>query len=386
MHTGKTIYLDHQASTPIDPRVADEMCTFYSESFGNPHSSEHIFGWQALKAVEAARLKIANLIGADSDEIFYTSGATESNNLAMLGSIARGSKSRKNIYVSAIEHKCVLTIAQILEERFGFNVFKIPVDSQGLINIDWLEEELDEEAFLVSVMAVNNEIGTIQPLNRVGELTRRAGALFHCDAAQAPCAMDIDIYTMGIDMLSLSAHKFYGPKGIGAIYLRRDIQNKIEPIIHGGGQESGLRGGTLPVPLCVGMGAAAELLQSSDALEERTRLSGLRDEFVRRLLEQPSQIKINGPDNRNKHPGNANLRFRGFNAQNILAALQPKLAASTGSACTSGITEVSYVLKEIGLSTDEAESSIRFSFGRFTSFGDAEKSVLLIKEVLSRLA
>jgi len=385
MKVDKTIYLDHQATTPVDSRVIARMHPFLSNSFGNPHSSEHILGWQASKAVEAARQEIADLICADSDEIIYTSGATEANNLSMLGSFMKSGGRRRKILVSAIEHKCVLTIARVLEERFGCSVFQIPVDSHGLIDISWLKEELDNQVFLVSIMAVNNEIGTIQPLSRVGELAHRAGALFHCDAAQAPIAIDIDVYSMGIDMLSLSAHKFYGPKGVGAIYVRRDIQSQIEPIIYGGGQENGFRGGTLPAPLCVGMGAAAALLQTSSVVEERGRLSCLRDAFVGRLLEYSRQIKMNGPESHNRHPGNTNLCFYGFNAQDILTALQPNLAASSGSACTSGITEPSYVLKAIGLSTEEAESSIRFSFGRFTTMKDVDDSVALIIDSLKRI-
>ena len=385
MRVGNTIYLDHQATTPVDPNVAVKMRPYLSDLFGNPHSSEHVLGWQASKVVEAARMSVANLIGADSDEIVFTSGATESNNLGMLGSVLGSSGNRKKIFVSAVEHKCVLTIARVLDERFGFTVLSIPVDSQGLIDLEWLERELDEDVHLVSVMAVNNEIGTIQPVKQAGELARKVGAIFHCDAAQAPCAMDIDVFAMGIDMLSLSAHKFYGPKGIGAIYVKRDIQKQIEPIIYGGGQENGLRGGTLPVQLCVGMGAAAELLQASDAGEERSRLGNLRDDFVEKIFKHYPQIKMNGPAKHKRHPGNANLCFNGVHAQDLLAALQPRLAASSGSACTSGITEPSYVLKGVGLTTEEAESSIRFSFGRLTTKDDVDGSVIMIIDALSKL-
>lgn len=385
MRVGNTIYLDHQATTPVDPKVVVKMKPYCSQMFGNPHASEHIFGWQASKAVESARVSVGRLIGADADEIIFTSGATESNNLGMLGVARCANENRKKIFVSAVEHKCVLTIARVLKERFGFTVLSIPVDSQGVIDIEWLENELDEDTYIVSVMAVNNEIGTIQPIKQVGVLTRKVGAIFHCDAAQAPCAMDIDVYSMGLDMLSLSAHKFYGPKGIGTLYIRRDLQDQIEPIMYGGGQENGLRGGTLPAQLCVGMGAAAELMKAPDVGEGRTRLSLLRDTFVRRLMDNFDLISMNGPESQNRHPGNANLCFSGFNAQDILTALQPKLAASSGSACTSGVTEPSYVLKAIGLTTDDAEASIRFSFGRFTSEEDVDQSVKLIANTLKRL-
>lgn len=386
MRIGKTIYLDHQATTPVDPRVSKIMQPFLAEAFGNPHSSEHFLGWQASKAVESARSNIAKLVGADTNEIIFTSGATESNNLSMLGWCWATRGARKKVLVSAVEHKCVLTIARILEERFGLSVVKIPVDSQGVINLEWLEREIDEDVYLVSVMAVNNEIGTIQPIKRVGELARKVGAIFHCDAAQAPCAVDIDVFAMNIDVLSLSAHKFYGPKGIGAIYIRRELQNKIEPIIYGGGQENGLRGGTLPAHLCVGMGAATELLTSSVFENERGRLNDLRNAFVDNLLDVSKRIKVNGPELNNRHPGNTNLRFEGVNAQDLLTALQPKLAASSGSACTSGITEPSYVLKEVGLNTEEAESSVRFSFGRMSTMKDVDDSVALLVDMFERLS
>ncbi len=385
MRVGNTIYLDHQSTTPVDPKVVASMQPFFSDVFGNPHSSEHVLGWQASKAVEVARMNVANLIGADSDEIIFTSGATESNNLSILGATQGGNGKRKKIIVSAIEHKCILSIARALNERFGFTVLFIPVDSQGLIDLEWLERELDEEVYLVSVMAVNNEIGTIQPIKQIGELTRKVGAIFHCDAAQAPCAMNIDVFSMGVDMLSLSAHKFYGPKGIGSVYIKREFQSRIEPIIYGGGQENGMRGGTLPAHLCVGMGTAAELLNATDVNTEGGRLSKLRDHFIGKLFEYSNQIKMNGPEFHNRHPGNINLCFKGIDSQDLLTILQPKLAASSGSACTSGITGPSYVLKEIGLTTEEAESSIRFSFGRLTTMEDIDSSVALIIDALERL-
>jgi cysteine desulfurase len=385
MRVGKTIYLDHQATTPVDPRVSEIMQPFLFEAFGNPHSSEHSLGWQASKAVESARSNVAKLISADNDEIIFTSGATESNNLSMLGCAWTFGGTRKKVLVSSVEHKCVLTIAQVLESRFDLSIVKIPVDSQGLVDLEWLEKELDEDVYFVSVMAVNNEIGTIQPIEQIGELTRNVGAIFHCDAAQAPCAMALDVFAMSIDALSLSAHKFYGPKGVGAIYIRRELQKQFEPIIYGGGQENGLRGGTLPAHLCIGMGAAAELLQPSTDDNERCRINDLRNMFVNKLLETSKLIKVNGPELNCRHPGNANLRFNGVNAQDLLTALQPKLAASSGSACTSGIMEPSYVLKEIGLTTEEAESSVRFSFGRMTIRKDIDDSVELVVDAFERL-
>jgi cysteine desulfurase len=261
----------------------------------------------------------------------------------------------------------------------------IPVDSQGTIDLNWLSDELGDDVLLVSVMAVNNEIGTIQPIEQIGKLTGKSGAFFHCDAAQAPCAIDIDVFSMGIDMLSLSAHKFYGPKGIGAAYIRRDLRKKVEPVILGGGQQNGLRGGTLPTQLCVGMGAAVELLQGEHQQLERVRISTLRNYFVEKLLESSNRVKVNGPDFKIRHPGNVNLSFGGVNAQDLLIAMQPKLAASSGSACSSGMVQPSYVLKAIGLTTEEAESSLRFGFGRFTTMDDIDESVEQICSALDRL-
>jgi cysteine desulfurase len=360
----------------------DGMRPFYLESFGNPHSSEHIFGWKASKAVEVARKKISALINADPDEIIFTSGATEANNLCIFGSVKRIQNNRSTILISAIEHKCILNISQALKGQYGMTIKVIPVDSQGLINLEKLEKELNDDVALVSIMAVNNEIGTIEPLREAGQLIRKAGALFHCDAAQALCAIDIDVDLLGIDLLSLSAHKIYGPKGIGAAYIRRELQHNIEPTIYGGGQEHGLRGGSLPTTLCVGMGVAADLLHAATRGIERTQIASLRDYFVTRLSEV---AVLNGPINKYRHPGNANLCFRGVNSQDLLATLQPNLAASSGSACTSGIVEPSYVLREIGLNVEEAESSVRFSLGRFTTKQDVEEAISLIFQALDEL-
>ena len=248
-----------------------------------------------------------------------------------------------------------------------------------------LEEALDDDVLVVSVMAVNNEIGTIQDIGRISELVRSHGAVFHCDAAQAPLAINMESMASQTDMLSLSAHKMYGPKGIGAIYIARELQDQIEPLIYGGGQQNGLRSGTVPVPLCVGMGAAADILAAADAEEKRAQLCRRRDTFVEMLKRLPWPITLNGPQGQARHPGNANIRFTGFSAEDILSALQPHLAASTGSACTSGIPEPSHVLRAIGLNGEEAESSIRFSLGFDTTDADLEEAVRLITEALTRL-
>ncbi len=385
MRVGKTIYLDHQATTPVDTRVSNKMQPFLSETFGNPHSMDHFLGWHASKAVEAARSQIAQLINAGNDEIIFTSGATESNNLALLGYARRYNGTRKRILLSSIEHKCVFTICDVLEEQYGYQVDKIPVDEHGVIDLGWLETNLDTDVLFVSVMAVNNEIGTIQPLMELGQLVANVGAFLHCDAAQAVCSTTLDVEKQNVDFMSLSAHKIYGPKGVGALFIRRSLQSSIEPVIYGGGQERNLRGGTVPAYLCVGMGIAAELYQGRLFLEEKTRVESLRDLFVQKVCSFSTSFKSNGPDFWNRHPGNANICFDGFVAQDILMALQPRLAASTGSACTSGIVEPSYVLKEIGLTTDKAAASIRFSLGRFSTSDDVNIATEYIFKALNSL-
>jgi len=387
MRIGKTIYLDHQATTPVHAEVLAEMTPYFDESFGNPHSSDHSLGWESLRAVENAAGRVARLIGADADEIFFTSGATESNNLALLGlgRRATGGK-RRRILVSSIEHKSVLAVGRILQEQLGYKVERIPVDDEGCVVISALEDALDNDVLVVSVMAVNNEIGTIQDIKGISETVRQVGAVFHCDAAQAPIAMNMPSIARYVDLISLSSHKMYGPKGIGILYIRRELQNRIEPIIYGGGQQGGLRSGTVPVPLCVGMGAAADLLAADSIANDREVLRRHRDAFITKVTALPWHIVLNGPAGQNRHPGNANIRFTGFSAHEILSALQPRLAASMGSACTSGIPEPSHVLKAIGLNGYEAESSIRFSFGFGTSDEDIEESVCIIEEVLARLS
>ena len=302
-----------------------------------------------------------------------------------LGRRAAGDK-RRRILVSTVEHKCVLAAARVLQEQFDFAVDLIPVDAEGFVKVGTLEEALNDDVLAVSIMAVNNEIGTIQDIERISELVRSHRAVFHCDAAQAPLAMNMGSMASQADMLSISAHKMYGPKGIGAIYIARELQDQIEPLIYGGGQQNGLRSGTVPVPLCVGLGAAADIFAAADAEEKRAQLCRRRDTFVEMLKRLPWPIALNGPQGQARHPGNANIRFAEFSADDILSALQPHLAASTGSACTSGIPEPSHVLRAIGLSGEEAESSIRFSLGFGTTDADVEEAVRLITEALTRLA
>lgn len=386
MKIGGTIYLDHQATTPTHPEVFTEMSPYFLEFFGNPHSSDHPLGWEAAGAVESGLERIARLIGADPDEITFTSGATESNNLALLGLGRRHARGRRRrILLSATEHKCVLAAGRVLRDQDGYEVEEIPVDCEGFVNLSALEEAIDDKVLAVSVMAVNNEIGTIQDIARISELARDHGAMLHCDAAQAPLAGPINHLAALADTISLSAHKMYGPKGIGVFYTPRHLREQIEPLIHGGGQQEGLRSGTLPVPLCVGMGVAAEMLLTDHANTQRVELRQRRDRFIEKLRNLPWAISLNGPQGDSRHPGNANIRFHSFSAHDILGALQPKLAASTGSACTSGTPEPSHVLRAIGLNSDEANASIRFSLGFGTTDEDVDEAVDLIGRVLERL-
>ena len=377
-----TIYADYQATTPVDPRVIDRMAPFWRESFGNPHSNDHVVGWKAAQAVKESQASVARLIGADPDEIVFTSGATEANNLALLGLARRAPAHRRRILVSAIEHKCVLAAARALEEREGFSLEIVPVDREGFVDLEALSQLLDDTVFVVSIMAVNNEVGTIQDVARIASLARQHDVLFHCDAAQAPCAMDVSSLALHADLISLSGHKMYGPQGIGVLYIRRDIQERIEPIMYGGGQQAGLRSGTVPTPLCVGMGVAADILRTPEAIEERRTVARKRDSFVSELLNGPLPPAINGPVGERRHPGNANVRFEGIDAQDLLGALQPQLAASTGAACTSGIPEPSHVLRALGLSQEQADSSIRFSFGRFTTDSGIQEAAHLVKQAV----
>lgn len=381
----KNVYLDYQASTPIDRGVFEAMVPYFGESFGNPHSSHHPYGWESAKAVEHSASQIALMVGADADEIIFTSGATEANNLAVLGLGKRASTDRRRILVSAIEHKCVSAACHGLAEQAGFTVEELPVDHLGFVDLDQLEAGLDDDVLLVSVMAVNNEIGTVQNIRCISELVRRYGAALHCDAAQAPIALDMRDFGALTDMLSLSGHKMYGPKGMGVLYAARHIQDQIEPMIYGGGQQSGLRSGTLPTPLCVGMGAAAELMSANGIKSRREGLAIRRDSFIEKLNALPYSTRVNGPKGADRHPGNANICFEGFGADEILGRIQMDVSASTGSACTSGQIESSHVLRAIGLSAADADASIRFSFGFETSDEDIAFAVDRIGCALSDL-
>lgn len=364
---GRPVYLDYQATTPTDPRVVEAMLPFFTEAFGNPHSRSHAFGSEAAAAVEAARRQVADLVGAEAREIVFTSGATESNNLAIKGAARfhRG-RGRDGVVTCTTEHKCVLESVRRLEDE-GFRVSRIGVGADGLIDLEALAAAVDDRTAVVSVMAVNNETGVMQPIAEIGALCRARGAMFHSDAAQAAGKMPLDVNAMQIDLMSLSAHKMYGPKGIGALYLRRRPRARINPEMDGGGQERGFRSGTLPAPLCVGFGAAAAVAAAERAAEAE-RLLGMRRRLWDRIRSGVPDVRLNGHAER-RIPGNLNLAFPGVDAEMLLARVRG-LALSTGSACTSAAVEPSYVLRAMGLDADLAACSIRIGLGRGTTDAD----------------
>jgi cysteine desulfurase len=377
----KPIYLDYQSTTPVDPRVLEAMLPWFTEKFGNPGSVTHSYGREAAAAVEQARGQVAALIDAEPREIVFTSGATEANNLALKGAARFNRDERDHVVTLATEHKCVLESAHALE-REGFRATVLPVKPDGLVDLALLEAALTERTAIVSVMAAHNEIGVLQPLAEIGALTRARGILFHTDAAQAVGKVPIDVTAMGIDLLSISGHKVYGPKGVGALYVRRRPRARLLPLMDGGGQERGLRSGTLPTPLIVGLGEAARLAQQEMAAEAK-RLGALRDRFLAGIRAAVPEVRLNG-DSLHRLPANLNLTFPGLGALDLMAAC-PGLALSTGSACTAAEVEPSYVLRALGLSDDLARSSLRIGLGRFTTEADVEFAVDLLGAAVRRL-
>jgi cysteine desulfurase len=368
------IYLDNQSTTRVDPRVLEAMLPYFTEDFGNPHSTSHAYGRIAAEAIERARGEIAALIHADPREIVFTSGATESNNLAIKGAAhfarahPQGGKVRDHIVALQTEHKCVLESCKELE-REGFAVIYLPVEPDGLVSLTELEAAISERTLLVSVMAAHNEIGVIQPLAEIGALCRSRGVLFHSDAAQAFGKIPLDVEATKFDLLSISGHKIYGPKGIGALYVRRRPRVRLLPLIDGGGQERGLRSGTLPTPLCVGLGRAAAIA-GEEMAEEGDRLRRLRDGLLRNLARRIPGLRLNG-DAERRLAGSLNLTLPGIPAQALIEAC-PSIAISTGSACTSASVEPSYVLRALGLPDELANASIRIGLGRFTTAAEVE--------------
>ncbi len=359
----RPIYLDYQATTPLDPRVADAMAPYWSERFGNAHSRNHRFGWEAREAVETARCQVAELIGADDDEIVFVSGATESCNLAIRG-LARAARERRHIVTVATEHPAVLDTAESLEED-GFDIEILPVMGDGLLDLRALEGALTERTLLASVMLANNEIGVVQPVREIAELCHSVGAAAHTDATQAIGRMGVDVEDLGVDLLSLSGHKFYGPNGIGALYVRQDVRARLSPILTGGAQEGAMRPGTVATPLAVGLGAASDIARVEWPAEARrlADLTGRVGAAIRNAL--PSMRSFGHPTRR--IPGNLSIGFPGISADRVVAAVADRLAISTGAACSSGDPGPSHVLLALGCGGELAASGIRISLGRFTT-------------------
>jgi cysteine desulfurase len=376
------IYLDYSATTPVDPRVAEKMMQYLTQQgqFGNPASRTHKFGWDAEKAVDEARAQVAALINADPKEIVWTSGATESDNLAIKGVAHFHQKKGKHIITSKTEHKAVLDTCRQLE-REGFEVTYLDPEANGLIELKKFEAAIRDDTILVSLMHVNNEIGVITNIAEIGEITRARKILFHVDAAQSAGKVPIDLQTMKVDLMSFSAHKIYGPKGMGALYVRRKPRVRIEAQMHGGGHERGMRSGTLPTHQIVGMGEAFRIAKQEMAVDNE-RINQLRNRLWEGLKDM-EEIYING-DFDNRIPGNLNVSFNFVEGESLIMALKD-LAVSSGSACTSASLEPSYVLRAIGRNDELAHSSIRFSFGRFTTEEDIDYSIPLIRSKIEKL-
>lgn len=376
------VYLDNQATTRADPRVVEVMLPYFTQEYGNASSRSHDLGRRAAEAVEHARGQVAELIGAAPREIVFTSGATESNNLALKGATSMLRNRGGHIVTVVTEHKAVLDPCRRLES-WGLRITYLPVDSNGLIEMGRLEESLTDETVLVSVMAANNEIGVLQPIGEIGQLCKARGILFHTDAAQAVGKVPIDVEASGIDLLSISGHKMYGPKGIGALYVRsRNPHVRLEPQIEGGGHERGMRSGTLPVPLIVGLGEACRLCGEEMGAESERQLR-LRNQLLEGIIGQLEGVRLNGHPHR-RLPGNLNLTFSGVRADALMAAM-PDIAVSATSACTSASGKPSYVLRAIGLTEAEAECSIRIGLGRFTSREEIAYTIERIVATVKRL-
>jgi cysteine desulfurase len=377
----RPIYLDYQATTPCDPRVVEAMLPYFTEKFGNPHSRNHAYGWEAEEAVERAREQVASIIGADPKEIIFTSGATESNNLAIKG-VANFYRDKKDHIITVVtEHKCVLDSCRHLEQE-GFKVTYLPVHKNGLIDLAQLEAAITDRTALVSVMAVNNEIGVIQPLAEIGAICRKHHVFFHTDAAQGVGKMPLDVNAMNIDLMSISGHKIYGPKGIGALFVRRRPRVRLQAIINGGGQERGMRSGTLPTPMIVGLGEACRIAQAEMGAENE-RLHALRDRLLTGINARLPECYVNG-DLEQRIPGNLNISFAFVEGEGLMMGVKD-IAVSSGSACTSASLEPSYVLRALGLDAEMAHTSLRLGFGRFTTEAEIDYAINHIVEAVSRL-
>lgn len=375
------IYLDYQSTTPCDSRVIEKMLPYFTGIFGNPHSRSHLHGWLAEEAVETARQQVADMIGADEREIVFTSGATEANNMAIKG-VAYFYQDQKNHIITCVtEHKCVLDSCRRLEQQ-GFKITYLPVKTNGLVDLENLKSAITDQTLLVSIMAVNNEIGVIQPLKEIGQICREKGVFFHTDAAQAVGKIPINVNEMNIDLLSISGHKLYGPKGIGALFVRRKPRVRMQALISGGGQERGMRSGTLPTPLCVGLGEACAIAQY-EMPRESVRIKELSDKLYRGLLERLPYIYLNG-DVVQRIPGNLNISFAYVEGEGLMMGVK-QLSVSSGSACTSASLEPSYVLRALGVEEEMAHTSIRFGIGRFTTAAEIDFAIDKVVKAVERL-
>lgn len=375
----KPIYMDHNATTPLDPKVLEVMMPYLTDHFGNASSSTHSYGRTAAQGVEDAREKVANIIGAKSREIVFTSGATESDNLAIKGAARANADKGDHIVTCRIEHKAVLNSCKRLESE-GFKVTYLPVDSHGLVDPDEVRKAITEKTILVSIMAANSEVGTIEPVKEIGAITREKGVLFHTDATQAVAKIPVDVDEMNADLLSLSGHKIYGPKGVGALYVRRGV--KLTPIADGGGQERKLRSGTLNVAGIVGIGAACEIT-GEEMDDEAVRLSGLRDSLSKGITDTVARAYINGHPTK-RLPGNLNVSFEFVEGESLILSLKD-FAVSSGSACTSDSLESSYVLVAMGVEESVAHCSLRFGLGRGNTQEHVDRLVKDIRESVDKL-
>jgi cysteine desulfurase len=374
------IYLDYSATTPVDPRVAQKMIPFLTEQFGNAASRSHAYGWEAEKAVEEARGHVAALLNADPKEIIWTSGATEGNNLAIKGAANFYKGKGKHIVTMKTEHKAVLDTVRELE-RQGFEATYLDPEQDGLLDLEKFKAAIRPDTVLVSVMMVNNEIGVIQPIAEIGEICRAKGIIFHCDAVQAAGKIPVDLQQLKVDLLTVTAHKVYGPKGIGALYVRRKPRVRIEPQIHGGGHERGLRSGTLPTHQIVGMGEAFRIAKLEMAAESE-RIRALRDRLLNGFKDM-EEVYVNG-DMERRIPGNLNISFNFVEGESLIMGIKD-VAVSSGSACTSASLEPSYVLRALGRSDELAHSSIRFTIGRFTTEEEIDYAVKLLRSKIGKL-
>ncbi|KAL2906634.1 Cysteine desulfurase mitochondrial [Bienertia sinuspersici] len=377
--SGRPLYLDMQSTSPVDPRVLDAMLPFFVSQYGNPHSRTHLFGWESESAVETSRSQVARLINASPKEIIFTSGATESNNISVKGLMHFLRSSKRHVITTQTEHKCVLDSCRHLQQE-GFEVTYLPVEKDGLIDLGKLRDAIRPDTGLVSVMMVNNEIGVIQPVEEIGKICKESNIVFHTDAAQALGKVPIDVQSMNIGLMSLSGHKIYGPKGVGALYIRRRPRVRVEAQMNGGGQERGIRSGTVPTPLVVGFGAACDVAMKEMEYDDQ-RIRGLQERLLKGIQDRVDAVEINGSAER-RYPGNLNLSFRFVEGESLLMGLK-EVAVSSGSACTSASLEPSYVLRALGVDEEMAHTSIRFGIGRFTTEEEIDRAVeLTVKQVL----